>query len=1543
MAGAPCQCLNAFLHEMLPPVSFPPPPQNLRSLIPSRSTADLLTALPPWIYMYRRLILDPSRAVRSDAAATLSVLLASLGKAIAPHLKALMGPWWLAMYDPYGDAAAASRAAFAASFPAGRRQLDVVLYCRTELMSYLRDQLAATPQQLGDARKDSPEELEERHERVQAAGLAALAALIEQLTAPPPAAPAAAAAPADEAATAAAAAAAAPPAGADDLLAAVRERSPGLLHDCAAEAAACVLGALGEKEPGNHGAMWEAVLTYGKFCPDGWRHVNLRKMLLPRLYSLLRHGCFGSAPASLPALLPLLPLLPGGTLGPAPDVLAAVLDAVWAGMQDPACGSRPAKAACLTAYRECLAWGLASSGRLSATPDAAASSGADGGGGGDAPGYCRALLRATLAQHVLPAALRPGPGGEAAAGLVSELVQALAAAAAAVSGGGGAAVALPCVSEAVQQYVSGELGRLVVAEAGSGGGGEAGALAAACDGTTELLTRLKAGAAPAGSEVAAEVAAAATSGLMAAGAGGLPPAASQLLATLLREYGKGLSPATMLAAAAAAATAAVAGPGGAAGGPSEGAAPATPATPADGDAGGLGQRTGSAGAGSFNLDSLVASYNSGPLQGPSAEATADLLVAFCHTHDDSPALWDQVLAGLLSPGPQRALAGGASAQQLQRLLLLLQRCAAAAAKEPLGGPGAADDACWGSDCLDALAVGLARGLAQQGEGEGERGGSQRRSAAGAVLSAALGGNAAGLVMLRPAAAAAALAALAAHLDAAGSLTATGSNSDEEEAEQGEESGEGSGGAALAAAAAAAAVSALRGPLCAARSGLWRLLPDAASAAVAGGAGAGGGGGGGAGWGGPPLRPRAWAAHAAALLRAAPGGAGQRSAALDELLGARREWRCWGRYATGDAAATAAAAEEEEGPRPLPSVEYLARLTEAAGAEVVLAGGQQAQQQRGEQGGAGGRVWALLELLCAHHAATAAAAAAADDGTSGGGEEEEEEEEDGSESEDGDEEEDGGERRRSGAGAGSSGAAALGPSWRRAVGRAADALLRHLLSEAALEAGGRGAGPSGDGAYGALLRSLLDDLAEGCRGGSAVAEAASCSSSAAASALDLEAQLPPAQAAFLDALVHVLSRLDRASPPVAYRMLLGGSLLGAVTLADAVGSGGAAAAPSSSAGEIELPEYDGDDVAYLTAGGVRPEMAALLQPPSTASTAAGGRAAAAAATCSGSDTRVYLTAWALLLAHALELDPGSRGLAVLRQLLREAGHLVTGLLGQLLPQLGLQKQGRAQGPGGARGARGGGGAAAGTPPTPASAAATAAADADGWQLSEVLREVGLPAGRHAGRATCRALYRAVLRALPATARGWFNDLRDRGLAAAVEAYTAAVEGPALLAAEMASVQALSRRAAADSEGKFTVRASSVSREVVAVMEVEDGAVLELLVRLPACLPLRAPEVECRRKVGVDETRLRKWLLSIATFLRHQNGSVADAIGLWKRNVDSEFAGVEACLICYSVISSVNAQLPRLVCRTCNVRFHPACLYKWFKSAGKSQCPHCQALW
>lgn len=98
-------------------------------------------------------------------------------------------------------------------------------------------------------------------------------------------------------------------------------------------------------------------------------------------------------------------------------------------------------------------------------------------------------------------------------------------------------------------------------------------------------------------------------------------------------------------------------------------------------------------------------------------------------------------------------------------------------------------------------------------------------------------------------------------------------------------------------------------------------------------------------------------------------------------------------------------------------------------------------------------------------------------------------------------------------------------------------------------------------------------------------------------------------------------------------------------------------------------------------------------------------------------------------------------------------------------------------------------------------------------------------------------------------------------------------------------------------------------------------------------------------NVDSFRI--WLvmegyLKVTRFPRvMQNGALAEAIGIWKRNFDKEFEGVEECPICYSVIHTANHSLPRLACKTCKHKFHSACLYKWFSTSHKSTCPLCQS--
>ena len=74
---------------------------------------------------------------------------------------------------------------------------------------------------------------------------------------------------------------------------------------------------------------------------------------------------------------------------------------------------------------------------------------------------------------------------------------------------------------------------------------------------------------------------------------------------------------------------------------------------------------------------------------------------------------------------------------------------------------------------------------------------------------------------------------------------------------------------------------------------------------------------------------------------------------------------------------------------------------------------------------------------------------------------------------------------------------------------------------------------------------------------------------------------------------------------------------------------------------------------------------------------------------------------------------------------------------------------------------------------------------------------------------------------------------------------------------------------------------------------------------------------------------------------QNGTISDALLQWKNDVDKVFEGVEECPICYMIVHQATRALPRLECKTCKNKFHAACLYKWFNSSQKSNCPLCQS--
>ncbi|KAK8596571.1 hypothetical protein V6N12_065056 [Hibiscus sabdariffa] len=199
----------------------------------------------------------------------------------------------------------------------------------------------------------------------------------------------------------------------------------------------------------------------------------------------------------------------------------------------------------------------------------------------------------------------------------------------------------------------------------------------------------------------------------------------------------------------------------------------------------------------------------------------------------------------------------------------------------------------------------------------------------------------------------------------------------------------------------------------------------------------------------------------------------------------------------------------------------------------------------------------------------------------------------------------------------------------------------------------------------------------------------------------------------------------------------------------------------------------------------------------------------------------------------------------------------------------------------------------------------------------------------------AIYGLMLRLLPAYVWGWFSDLRDRSTSSMIESFTRTWCSPPLVANELSLI-----KTANFADENFSVSVSKSANEVVATYT-KDETGMDLIIRLPASYPLRPVDVDCMRSLGISEVKQRKWLMSMMMFVRNQNGALAEAVRVWKRNFDKEFEGVEECPICYSVIHTVNHSLPRLACKTCKHKFHAACLYKWFSTSHKSSCPLCQS--
>jgi hypothetical protein len=188
--------------------------------------------------------------------------------------------------------------------------------------------------------------------------------------------------------------------------------------------------------------------------------------------------------------------------------------------------------------------------------------------------------------------------------------------------------------------------------------------------------------------------------------------------------------------------------------------------------------------------------------------------------------------------------------------------------------------------------------------------------------------------------------------------------------------------------------------------------------------------------------------------------------------------------------------------------------------------------------------------------------------------------------------------------------------------------------------------------------------------------------------------------------------------------------------------------------------------------------------------------------------------------------------------------------------------------------------------------------------------------------CAHIYWRSLVLTPSLARIWFSENKNRKLTLAVEDYTRRYFSPILIKKEFKSLEV--------QKEPISIVTNLQTNEVTCLYTIED-AVLDMNIKIPGCFPLRLVDVNSGsgggKSAGLPESRWRSWLLSVSSVLSAQNGSLQDAIEVFKKNVELHFEGIEDCSICYSVIGVIDRQLPTKSCRVCKHKFHGSCLYKW----------------
>lgn len=262
-----------------------------------------------WPRLYCALSIDIDHRVREAAQLAHAAVAKRIGKGIAIYLKQLAGAWFISQYDTYPPAASAAINSFNNTFPPWKI-IDAIVYYQHEILVYINDNIIVhTAQTLSMQKSLTKEEMEAKYQRVLIANLQGYSCYFKKVPlheidktleihnkilnnskfwklAKHDALPIKTAF--------------------FNVLTSIMENADKLLQNEKKRTLTTIINSLDESEPGILSAVWESMLIATTKIDDWYFVINIDKLVLPKLWHVLRSGGQCCASTVYPNLLPFI-------------------------------------------------------------------------------------------------------------------------------------------------------------------------------------------------------------------------------------------------------------------------------------------------------------------------------------------------------------------------------------------------------------------------------------------------------------------------------------------------------------------------------------------------------------------------------------------------------------------------------------------------------------------------------------------------------------------------------------------------------------------------------------------------------------------------------------------------------------------------------------------------------------------------------------------------------------------------------------------------------------------------------------------------------------------------------------------------------------------------------------------------------------------------------------------------------------------------------------------------------------------------------------